>query len=78
MYGGNSTNELSESNMVKINEPGLYSTKLAEGDLNRIDEEDEEDADEDEEIHTEREYIEAEELWQKKSKINSKKVSLND
>ena len=28
--------------------------------MNRIDEEDEEDADEDEEIHTEREYMEAE------------------
>jgi hypothetical protein len=78
MYGGNGTSDLGETNKVKINEPGMYSTKLAEGDLNRIDEEDEEDAEEDEEIHTEREYMEAEELWQKKSKINSKKVSLND
>jgi hypothetical protein len=38
----------------------VYSTKLVEGDLNQIDEEDEEDGDEDEEIHTEREYMEAE------------------
>jgi len=57
-------NGLGESNSQKVNEPGMYSTKLVEGDLNRIDEEDEEDGDEDEEIHTEREYMEAEAVWQ--------------
>ena len=77
LYGGIDTNNLGESNKQKINEPGVYSTKLVEGDLNRIDEEDEEDGDEDEEIHTEREYMEAEAAQQKKSKVNSKKGSLN-
>ena len=77
LYGGNDTNDHSESNKQKINEAGIYTKKLVDGDLNRIDEEDEEDADEDEEIHTEREYMEAEAVWQKKSKVNSKKGSLN-
>ena len=67
IYGGNYTNGLSESNAQKINEPGMYSTKLVEGNLNRIEEEDEEEGDEDEEIHTEREYMEAEAAWHKKS-----------
>jgi hypothetical protein len=54
----------------------MYTTKLAEGDLNRIEEEDEEDGDEDEEIHTEREYMEAEAAWHRNSKYNSKKGSI--
>ena len=66
IYGVKDTSDNSESikQQKVVNSPGMYTTKLAEGDLNRIDEEDEEDGDEDEEIHTEREYLEAEAVLQ--------------